>query len=455
MILERKVMNYQKRLNRVIPGGAHTYSRGFDQFPSNAPQILKKGKGAYVFDSMGKSFLDYGMALRAVTVGYANERVNNAAISQINNGNNLTRASLIELKAAELLVDIIPGAEMVKFAKNGSNATTAAVKIARSFTGKKYVCVPKQHPFFSYDDWFIGTTPIKKGIPKIHYSNSLPFDYNNISSLKKLFQKYPDQIACVILEPATSEVPLPFNSSTLTAKKPTLKNNVSHFLQEVRDLCDKNSALLIADEMITGFRWSIKGASDYFGIKPDLFTFGKAMANGFSVSAVAGKKEIMKVGSIDVPGTERTFLLSTTHGAEMCGLGAFVETIKIYKEKRICNHLWKYGESLKKGINSIAKDLEINDYFEMIGPSICLNYLTKDNDFNNCLKFKTLFMQQMAKNKVLMPWISVSSSHKQRELEITLEAANKSLKIYKDALNNGINKYLKGPSVKPVFRAIN
>lgn len=455
MILERKVMNFQKRLNKVIPGGAHTYSRGFDQFPSNAPQILERGKGAYVFDSKGKSYLDYGMALRAVTVGYSNDRVNNAAINQINNGNNLTRASLVELKAAELFVDLIPGVEMVKFAKNGSNATTAAVKIARSYTGKNYVCVPKQHPFFSYDDWFIGTTPIKKGIPKINYSNSLPFDYNDISSLQNLFHKYPDQIACVILEPATSEVPFPFSPCSLNSKKPTLENNMSHFLKEVREICDKNNALLIADEMITGFRWSIKGASDYFGIKPDLFTFGKAMANGFSVSAVGGKMEIMKVGSIDIEGTERTFLLSTTHGAEMCGLGAFIETVKLYKEKKICDHLWKYGESLRNGINSIAKELEINEYFKMIGPSICLNYLTKDNDLKNCLKFKTLFMQEMAKNKVLIPWIAVSLSHKQNELEITLDAARKSLKIYKDALNNGIDKYLKGPAVKPVFRSIN
>ena len=157
--------DFQTRLNRVIPGGAHTYSRGSDQFPTNAPQILSHG-GARVWDPDGKEYLDYGMALRAVTLGYANPRVNAAAFRQIENGNNLTRASVIELEAAELLTEIIPGAEMVKFAKNGSNATTAAAKIARAYTGKRFICVPRQQPFFSFDDWFIGTTPILRGFLK-------------------------------------------------------------------------------------------------------------------------------------------------------------------------------------------------------------------------------------------------------------------------------------------------
>ena len=155
--------NYQDRLNKVIPGGAHTYSRGDDQFPSNAPQILVRGDGAYVWDADGKKYLDFGMALRSVTLGYANKRVNEAAIMQIKNGNNLTRASIVELEAAELLTQIIPGAEMVKFAKNGSNATTGAAKIARAYTKRRYICVPRQHPFFSFDDWFIGTTPLQRG----------------------------------------------------------------------------------------------------------------------------------------------------------------------------------------------------------------------------------------------------------------------------------------------------
>ena len=174
------VNKYRDRLHRVIPGGAHTYSRGDDQFPINAPAILEKGKGAYVWDADGNRFLDYGMGLRSVTLGYANDRVNQAAIRQIENGINLPRASLIELEAAERIVELIPAAEMVKFAKNGSNVTTAAVKIARAYTNKKYVCIAKQHPFFSFDDWFIGTTPIKQGIPEEVQQLSLTFNYGDI-----------------------------------------------------------------------------------------------------------------------------------------------------------------------------------------------------------------------------------------------------------------------------------
>ena len=142
-------MTYQDRLLKAIPGGAHTYSRGYDQYPANAPQILKRGKGAYIYDENEKEFLDYGMALRAVNLGYANEQVNHAAIKQIEYGNNLTRPSLIELEAAELLIDIIDSVDMVKFTKNGSTATTAAIKLSRAYTGRELVARCAEHPFFS------------------------------------------------------------------------------------------------------------------------------------------------------------------------------------------------------------------------------------------------------------------------------------------------------------------
>lgn len=159
-------MNYQEQLLKAIPGGAHTYSRGYDQYPSNAPQILKRGKGAYVYDNKENEFLDYGMALRAVCIGYADERINNAAIKQIEYGNNLTRPSLIELEAAQTLIENIDSVEMVKFTKNGSSATTAAVKLSRAYTNRTLIARCFEHPFFSYDDWFIGSTDVKRGIPK-------------------------------------------------------------------------------------------------------------------------------------------------------------------------------------------------------------------------------------------------------------------------------------------------
>jgi glutamate-1-semialdehyde 2,1-aminomutase len=451
-------MNFQDRLNRVIPGGAHTYSRGHDQFPQNAPQILDRGKGAYVWDADENQFLDYGMALRAVTLGYAHADVNAAALREIERGNNLTRASRIELEAAELLVDLIPSIEMVKFAKNGSNATTAAAKIARAYTGRRYICVPRQHPFFSFDDWFIGTTVLRRGVPPSHASSTLVFDYNDFDTLVRLFQEYPGQIAAVMMEPATTLIPC--NSvcvSSLNYLSPCsgCPYSKENFLHKVQNACRREGALFILDEMITGFRWHLQGAQTYFGVDPDITTFGKGMANGFSVAAVAGKREIMEVGSIDKPGAERVFLLSTTHGGEMSGLGAFVESVRIYKEQEVCRHLWEYGARLLSGLKEVAQICGVSDYFEFEGSSVCFNYITRNAQGAPSAQFRTLFNQEMVRHRVLMPWIAVSLAHGDEELDLTLLAARNALEIYRLALRDGVGKYLEGPEIKPVFRQFN
>lgn len=451
--------NYQDRLHHAIPGGAHTYSRGSDQFPENAPAILAKGLGAYVWDSEGNKYLDYGMALRAVTLGYADRRVNAAAYRQIELGNNLTRASMIELEAAELLIDLIPSMDMVKFTKNGSNATTAAVKIARAYTERPYVAIPKQHPFFSFDDWFIGTTTLQRGIPIDWNQYTLRFDYNDFDSLRKLFDQYPGKISSVMMEPATTLIPCGLDAADLSPDIPCVNCSCefksNNFLKQVQELCHREGALFILDEMITGFRWRLQGAQTYFGVSPDLCTFGKGMANGFSVAAVGGKREIMEVGSINRIGSERTFLLSTTHGGEMSGLGAFVETVQIYQNEEICEQLWAYGRQLRSIFNGAITDYGLQKFFALDGPDICLNYLTYDQGAELSLKFRTLFSQEMIRHGVLMPWIAVSASHGQKELEITDRAIRNSLKVYKEALDKGIEHYLVGAEIKPVFRKFN
>lgn len=429
--------NYSQRLNAVIPGGAHTYSRGDDQYPANAPQILERGEGAYVYTPEGEKFLDYGMALRAVTLGYAEPTVAAAAIKQIHFGNNLTRPSLVELQAAELMCELFPAVEMVKFAKNGSTVTTAALKVARGYTGRKYVARCFDHPFFSFDDWFIGDTPLQRGIPHEHYDLTLNFRYNDIASVEALFKKYPDQIAGLILEPAAGEHP---------------KDN---FLHKVQALCKAHGTVFILDEMITGFRWDLGGAMKYYDITPDLCTFGKGMANGFSVAALGGKREIMEVGGIKELGQERLFLISTTHGAEMCGLGAFIETIKFYKEHNVTKHLWSYGQKLVDGMNAIAVDLGVDKEFQAYGVPCSPNYATKDKDGNVSMALRTLFSQEMIKSGVLMPWIAISYAHGQAELDFTLKAVRKSLEVYKKALSEGVDKYLVGDPIKPVFRKHN
>ena len=430
-------MTYQDRLLKVIPGGAHTYSRGFDQYPVNAPQILKRGKGAYIYDENENEFLDYGMALRAVNLGYANEQVNQAAFKQIEYGNNLTKPSLIELEAAELLVDMIDSIDMVKFTKNGSTATTAAVKLSRAYTGRTLIARCAEQPFFSYDDWFIGSTPLTKGIPQFETDNTKMFNYNNIESLEKLFVEFPNQIACVMLEPASSEHP---------------KDN---FLHKAKELCHKNGAVFILDEMITGFRWHLKGAQHYYDVKPDLCTFGKAMANGFSVAAVAGKREIMQLGSIEFIGAERLFLLSTTHGAEMSGLGAFVATMKFMKENNVVEHMWNYGKKLISTMNDLALKHGIEKNFVAGGIECSPYYLTFDKDGQNSLGLRTLFAQEMIKNKVMMPWIALSYAHGEKELEITRNALENTFEVLKKAVDEGYEKYLVGDVIKPVFRKYN
>ncbi len=447
---------WRARVHRAIPGGAHTYSRGDDQFPSNAPPLLTHGKGAYVWGVDDRKFLDYGMALRAVTLGYADERVNAAAFNEMQAGVNLTRATLTELRAAEALIDLIPSVEMVKFAKNGSNVTTAAVKIARAFTGKRYVCVPRQHPFFSFDDWFIGTTSLKRGIPEEHVSGTLVFDYGDIASLKALFDAHPGEIAAVMMEPATALTPCPPSCQEKWPEQGcTCTSNGGNFLQQVQALCRSSDALFILDEMITGFRWHLRGAQTFFGVTPDLCTFGKGMANGFSVAAVGGRRDVMRVGSIDEPGMERTFLLSSTHGAEMPGLGAFLETVRIYQEDNVTDHLWQYGKKLKAGLSEVAQRHGLSQHFVMDGPAISLNYLTLDQDRKPSMALRTLYAQEMIRRGVLMPWVAVSQSHGETELALTLEAADGALGVLKQALDSKVEDFLEGPAIRPVFRSHN
>ena len=430
-------MNYQQRLLRAIPGGAHTYSRGYDQFPTNAPAILARGKGAYVFDADGRRYLDYGMALRAVNIGYAEPEINAAAIAQIDNGNNLTRASLIELEAAERLIDLIDSVDMVKFTKNGSTSVSAAVKLARAYTGRDLVARCAEHPFFSYDDWFIGSTALTRGIPADTIAKTKIFNYNRIASLQALIDAHPGQIACVVLEPCSTEAPR------------------DDFLHKAKALCQQHGIVFVLDEMITGFRWHLKGAQHYFNIDADLCTFGKAMANGFSVSCVAGRREIMELGSIELEGRERLFLLSTTHGAEMSALGAFVATIDFMEREQVVEHIWTYGRSLMEMMSELAQEYRIAESFKVGGYPCSPYFLTLDAAGASSLELRTLYIQEMIDAGVLMPWMALSYRHGKEELALTENALRLTFRTYQKALVEGVDKYLRGPAIKPVFRKYN
>jgi glutamate-1-semialdehyde 2,1-aminomutase len=419
-----------------IPGGGHTYAKGDDQFPEHCAPYLVRGEGCRVWDVDGNEFIEYGMGLRAVTLGHAHRETNEAAARQMALGANFTRPAVLELECAEALARLIPCAEMVKFAKNGSDVTTAAVKLARAYTGRDMIAVCANHPFFSTDDWFIGSTPMSAGIPDATRALTVKFDYNDADSARALFAAHPDRISCLVLEPAASVEPAP------------------GFLEELRRICDENGAVLIFDEMITGFRWHLNGAQTVYGVRPDLATFGKAIANGFGLSALTGRREIMQLGGTQ-HADKRVFLLSTTHGAEGPCLAAGMAVMRFYAEHRVVEHLYAQGERLAAGIRRAVDARGLGEHFQLLGRPCNLIYTTRDEQGQPSQKFRTLFLQEMIKRGFLMPSLVVSYAHGDEEIDATVRAVGEALEIYRKALDQGVEKYLESRSVKPVFRAYN
>lgn len=426
----------QKKINQLIPGGAHTYAKGEDQFPEQCPVIIDRGKGCRVWDVDDNEYIEYGMGLRAVILGHGYEPVVEAAYRQALLGNNFVRPAAIEAEVAEHLVNLIDSAEMVKFAKNGSDVTTAAVKLARAYTGRDLVAICGDQPFFSVDDWFIGATSMDAGIPQVTKDLTVKFYYNNLDSVQALFNQYPNQIACLIMEAEKYDPP---------------ENN---FLHEVHRLCRENGALFILDEMITGFRYHLRGAQKLFGLDPDLSTFGKAMGNGFAIAALVGKREYMQLGDLYHSG-EKVFLLSTTHAAEGPGLAATLETMKIFERENVAEFLLNQGERLTDGINQAITEHQLEDYFGVIGRPCNLVYFTRDQDKKPSQIFRTLFLQETIKRGLLIPNLIVSFAHSDKDIDQTIESIAEALYVYRRAIDEGIEKYLLSRPVKPVVRRYN
>ena len=422
----------RKRAHELIPGGAHTYAKGDDQYPELAPGFIERGSGAHVWDVDGNEFIEYGSGLRSVTLGHGYAPVVEAAARAMRDGTNFVRPASLEVELAEQLLSLLTAADMVKFAKNGSDVTSAAVKLARAFTGRELVAVCADH-FFSVDDWFIGTTPMDAGIPAAVSSLSLTFRYNELDDLRRLFAEHPGRVACVVMEAAREEEPKP------------------GFLPAVVELCHADGALFVLDEIITGFRWDLAGAQRYYGIEPDLSTFGKGVANGFSLAVLAGRREIMELGGLRTD-QERVFLLSTTHGAETPALAAGLATIAVYEEHDVIGHLHRTGEALRAGITEAARRLGVDPYFEVIGHPASLVYATRDQDGNRSQLFRTLFLQETIRRGLLMPSLVVNFSHGPDEVEQTIDAVAGALEVYRRALDEGVDHYLVGRSVQPVFR---
>lgn len=430
----------KEKIHKLIPGGAHTYSKGDDQFPENAPAAITHGKGAWVWDVDGNKFLDCSMGLTSVTLGHAFEPVLNRVKEELDKGVNFQRPSSIELEMAEEFLSLVPKHDMIKFAKNGSIVTTAAVKLARAFTGRKLVAFPGDHPFYSYDDWFIGKTACNVGIPEEIAALTVTFKSGDLNSLEELFKKYPDQIACVITEPEKN-----FDQDNGV--------DVKTFLHKAIELTRKNGALFILDEMITGFKMDIPGAIKTYDLDPDMATWGKSTANGFSFCALTGKRNVMQLGSIDRPGQDKLFLISTTHGGETHAIGAGLATIKFYKENNVIQKNLSTGKMVQQKTKEIIKKHQLESFIDVSGTAwmVAFNFKDKNNQPNSGMR--TLFMQEMINGGVLFQGILVPCyMHNEAEVQFFAEAFDQACTIYVQALANGYEKYLIGEPAKPVFR---
>lgn len=426
----------RERLRAIVPGGSHTYAKGDDQFPDGLAPIIERGSGCHVWDVDDNEYIEYGMGLRAVTLGHAYEPVIAAVRRQLERGANFTRPAAIELEAAERLAELIAGAEMVKFAKNGSDVTSAAVRLARASTGRDLIAICAETPFLSIDDWFIGSTPMNAGVPEAVRALTIRFHFNDPASLEELFAQYPGRIACVILEPATSVEPR------------------DGFLEHLRDLCDRHGSLLVFDEMITGFRWHLGGAQAVYGVTPDLATFGKALGNGFSVAALVGRREIMERGGLDHD-ADRVFLLSLTHGAETHGLAAAIEVMRIYREEGVIEALRERGERLSLLVRQVIERHRLGDAVLLLGRPSNLVFQTRDQRGEPSQAFRTLLLQELLRRGILAPSFVVSRAHAEVDLFRTADALDGALGIYRRALDHGIDAFLEGRPVKPVMRREN
>jgi glutamate-1-semialdehyde 2,1-aminomutase len=417
----------------LIPGGAHTYAKGEDQYPAGMAPVIERGSGCRVWDIDGNEFVEFGSGLRSTTLGHGFEPVLRAVQRQLADGVNFVRPHRLEREAAERMIDLIPSAEMVKFGVNGSDATTAAVRLARAYTGRDMIAVCQQHPFFATDDWFIVTTAMSAGIPEAVRPLTVPFSYNDLPSLESLFGAYPGQIAAVVLEAETGEPPAP------------------GFFTGLRELCDRHGALLILDEIITGFRWHERGAQFIYAIEPDLCTFGKGMANGFPLSALAGRREVMRLGGY-ADDADRVFLLSQTAGGQPWAMAALLAVIDTYEREHIAEQLHSIGADLRIAVEDVVAEAGLSSYFQLRGRDCNLVYVARDSEGRPSQEFRTLVLQEFLERGILAPSFVVNAAHDPKALRQAVDAVAELMPVYRRALEEGVSTVLRGRPVRPAIR---
>jgi len=406
-----KSLEYLARAKPIIPVCSQTFSKGPAYMPLGvSPVYIQKGEGSHVWDVDGNEFIDWICGLGPITLGYNYPRVNEAIEKQLkDSGIIFSLPHPLEIELSELLVDIIPCAEMVRFAKNGTDATNAAVRLARAYTGKEKIAFRGYHG--GGNDWYGITTERSAGIPKVLEDYAIPFEYNNLDSLENILKN--NDVAGVILEPVIVEPPR------------------DNFLRELVELSHHYETVVIFDEIVTGFRWALGGAQEYFEVTPDLATFGKGMANGMPLSAVVGRVDIMR--------EMEDIFFSYTFGGECLSLAAGLATIREMKEKKTITHNWVIGKTLVDGLKKLG--------IECIGYP-CRPMLKLPDE---SIEYKSLFMQELIKRGILVHsglLINICYSHSLEDVDKTLNAFEDVLKVVKAGVK------LRGELVIPAFRRL-
>jgi glutamate-1-semialdehyde-2,1-aminomutase len=417
-----------KRAKQVIPGCAQTFSKGPMAFVQNvAPNFLVKAEGACVWDVDGNRYIDYINGLGPIVLGHCHPAVDDAVRAQMSQGMSYSLPHPVEVQVAEKLCELIPCAQMVRFGKNGSDATSGAVRVARAFTGRDKIACCGYH---GWQDWYIGSTSRHMGVPTAMRSLTFTFPYNNLAALAKLFGDHKGQIACVIMEPVSFETPQP------------------GYLEEVKALCQQNGALLVFDEIVTGFRLALGGAQEHYGVCPDLACFGKGMANGYPLSAIVGHADIMRLFN--------EVFYSFTHGGEALSLTACLATIQEMEQKNVIAHFWRIGTWLKDATNQLLNKSGIASQTACIGlpPWTTLRFSDATGKSSNLLR--SLFQQEALKRGLLTHGNHMLSfSHDDGIVDQTLNVYEAVFAILAQAIEHGdAAQRLEGPPLETIIRPI-
>lgn len=414
------------RALRVIPLGSQTFSKSKTTLPYGvSPYFVDHAQGSRFWDVDGNEYIDFVNALGCVTLGYCDPDVDAAVRKQMERGVTFSLPHQLEMEVAELLVELIPCAEKVRFAKNGTDATSGAIRVARAYTGRERVAVCGYH---GWQDWYIGSTSRDLGVPKAVKELTHPFIYNDIPSLEHVLAAYPGEFAAVILEPMNAAWPK------------------DGFLQQVQEVTHRHGALLVFDETVTGFRYSIGGAQQEFGVIPDLATFGKGIANGYPLSALVGRAEYMDM-------VEHIFF-SGTFGGETLSLAAAKAALAKLRREPVIETLKARGKRIINGLTQLIAEMGLAQTVVVSGhPSWTFVQFKETGGFTTW-DIKTLYIQEMFKRGIYtLGTHNLSYAHSEGDIEALLMGYREVLALIQESAASGTLKdRLECETLVPLFK---